>query len=105
MVGLTVGTIAFPHGPLGRDVATSYVDPQQTSRLYALISMLEAGGALLGGPVLAWCFNVGLSRQGLWRGLSWFYVAGLVLVALCWNSGCLAVGNSGMDDDSDARGI
>jgi len=48
MVGLTVGTIAFAHGPLGRAVATSYVDPQQTSRLYTLISMLETGGALLG---------------------------------------------------------
>jgi hypothetical protein len=32
--------------------------------------------------VLAWCFNVGLSRKGLWIGLPWFYVAGLVFLAL-----------------------
>ncbi|KAK4234330.1 general substrate transporter [Achaetomium macrosporum] len=82
IVGLTVGTFGGSHGPLCRAVATTYVGPQQTSRLYALISMLETGGALLGGPVLAWCFNVGLSKKGLWVGLPWFYVAGIVLVAL-----------------------
>jgi hypothetical protein len=82
LVGLTIGTIGSSHGPLCRAIVTSYVEPEQTSRLYALISMLETGGALLGGPVLAWCFNVGLSRKGLWIGLPWFYVAGLVLVAL-----------------------
>lgn len=82
LVGLTVGTFASPYGALCRAVATSYVEPQQTSRLYALMSMLQTGGALLGGPVLARCFNIGISRKGLWIGLPWFYVAGLVLVAL-----------------------
>lgn len=82
LVGLTVGSIGSSHGPLCRAIATSYVEPQQTSRLYALISMLETGGAMLGGPVLAWCFNIGLSKKGFWIGLPWFYVAGLVLVAL-----------------------
>ncbi|KAH6845774.1 major facilitator superfamily domain-containing protein [Chaetomium sp. MPI-CAGE-AT-0009] len=82
LVGLTVGNIGSSHGPLCRAIATSYVEPQQTSRLYALISMLETGGAMLGGPVLAWCFNIGLSKKGMWTGLPWFYVAGLVLVAL-----------------------
>ncbi|KAK4041221.1 general substrate transporter [Parachaetomium inaequale] len=82
LVGLAIGTIGSSHGPLCRAIATSYVEPQQTSRLYALISLLETGGALLGGPVLAWCFNIGLSKKGLWSGLPWFYVAGLVSVAL-----------------------
>jgi MFS family permease len=82
LVGLTIGTIGSSHGPLCRAIATSYVEPQQTSRLYALISLLETGGALLGGPVLAWCFNIGLSKKGLWSGLPWFYVAALVSIAL-----------------------
>ncbi|KAL2170673.1 hypothetical protein VTG60DRAFT_4515 [Thermothelomyces hinnuleus] len=81
LIGLTIGTLGSSQGPLCRAIATSYVEPQQTSRLYALISMLETGGAFLGGPVLAWCFNIGLSRKGLWTGLPWFYVAGLVLLA------------------------
>ncbi len=82
IVGLTIGTIGSSHGPLCRAIATSYVEPQQTSRLYALITLLETGGALLGGPVLAWCFNIGLSRKGSWIGLPWFYVSGIVLAAL-----------------------
>lgn len=82
IIGLTIGTFGSSHGPLCRAIATSYVDPQHTSRLFALISMLEMGGALLGGPVLAWCFSIGLSRKGLWTGLPWFYIAGLVLLAL-----------------------
>ncbi|KAK4120683.1 general substrate transporter [Parathielavia appendiculata] len=86
LVGLTVGTFGSSHGPFCRAVTTSYVDPQQTSRLYALISMLETGSALLGGPVLAVCFNVGLSKRGLWTGLPWFYVATLVLIPFA----CLA---------------
>ncbi len=82
IVGLTIGTLGSSHGPLCRAIATSYVEPRQTSRLYALITLLETGGALFGGPVLAWCFNVGLSRRGIWTGLPWFYVSGIVLVAL-----------------------
>ncbi|GAB1318260.1 General substrate transporter [Madurella fahalii] len=82
LVGLTVGTFGACSGPLCRAVATAYVEPQQTSRLYALMSMMETGGAVIGGPVLAWCFNVGLTKRGWWTGLPWFYIAGLVSVAL-----------------------
>lgn len=82
LVGLTIGTLGSANGPLGRAVTTAYVEPQQTSRLFALITMLETTGALIGGPVLAWCFNVGLSKRGLWIGLPWFYIAGLAIAAL-----------------------
>lgn len=81
ILGLTVGTFGAANGPLCRAVATAYVEPHHTSRLYALISMLETSGALIGGPVLAWCFNIGLSKGGLWKGLPWFYVALLVSLA------------------------
>ncbi|KAK0658491.1 major facilitator superfamily domain-containing protein [Cercophora samala] len=82
LIGMTIHTLGSGSTPLGRAISTAYVDPQQTSRLYAVISMLETGGALIGGPVLAWCFNVGMKKLGLWVGLPWFYVAGLVAVAL-----------------------
>lgn len=81
IIGLVVGTLGASHGPMARAIVTSYVEPQQTSRLYALISMLETGGILLGGPVLAFCFNVGLVHKGVWVGLPWFYVAGIVSLA------------------------
>ncbi|KAK0648378.1 general substrate transporter [Cercophora newfieldiana] len=81
LVGLTLGTFGSAHGPLLRAIATSYVEPNQTSRLYSLISLMETAGAVIGGPVLAQCFNIGLSKKGLWRGLPWFYVAALLCLA------------------------
>ena len=81
LVGLALGTLGSSNTPLLRAIATSYVQPDQTSRLYSLISVMDTGGALIGGPVLAQCFNLGLSRKGLWIGLPWFYVALLVSIA------------------------
>ncbi|KAK5662626.1 hypothetical protein OQA88_8540 [Cercophora sp. LCS_1] len=81
LVGLTVGNFGSAHGPLLRAVATSYVEPDQTSRLYSLMTMVETSGAVVGGPVLAKCFSVGLEKRGLWRGLPWFYITGLVCLA------------------------
>ncbi|KAK4221416.1 major facilitator superfamily domain-containing protein [Podospora fimiseda] len=82
LFGLTVGTLGSANSPLGRAVSAAHVDPQQTSRLFALISILETSGALIGGPVLALLFNAGLSKKGLWIGLPWFYIVGLAVVAL-----------------------
>lgn len=82
VLGLTLGTFGSANGPLLRAIATSFVEQNQTSRLYSLISLLETTGAMIGGPVLAQCFNIGLSKKGLWRGLPWFYVAAIVSVAL-----------------------
>ncbi|KAK0737885.1 major facilitator superfamily domain-containing protein [Schizothecium vesticola] len=81
VVGLALGTLGSANGPLLRAIATSYVQPDETSRLYSLISVMETSGALIGGPILAQCFNVGLSRKGLWIGLPWFYVALLLAIA------------------------
>jgi PCFT/HCP family folate transporter-like MFS transporter 1/3 len=82
LVGLTIGTLGSADTSFARAVATAYVEPHMTSQLYALTSMAETSGAFIGGPVLAWCFGVGLSRGGMWRGLPWFYAAGLLVVAL-----------------------
>ncbi|KAM7210330.1 general substrate transporter [Rhypophila decipiens] len=82
IVGLGIGTLGAANGPLCRSVATAFVEQHHTSRLYGLISMLETSGALIGGPVLAWCFNVGMEKGGLLKGLPWFYVAFLLVVAL-----------------------
>ncbi|KAM7192584.1 general substrate transporter [Naviculisporaceae sp. PSN 640] len=82
IVGLGIMTLGAANGPLCRAVATSFVEQHHISRLYGLISMLETSGALIGGPVLAWCFNVGMEKGGLLRGLPWFYVVMLLGIAL-----------------------
>jgi MFS transporter, PCFT/HCP family, solute carrier family 46 (folate transporter), member 1 len=81
VVGLALGTLGSANGSLLSAIATSYVQPDETSRLYSLISVMDTGGALIGGPILAQCFNLGLSRKGLWIGLPWFYVALLLAIA------------------------
>ncbi len=104
VVGLTVGTVGSSSGSFCRAIATGYVEKNQTSRLYALISLVETGGAVLGGPVLAWCFSVGLEKRGVWIGLPWFYVAGLVVVALVALSFLRAPKEKLGDEDAGGEG-
>jgi MFS transporter, PCFT/HCP family, solute carrier family 46 (folate transporter), member 1 len=83
LTGLFVGTFGGATSPLSRAIITEYVDAEHTSRLFALVSIVETVGSFFGGPVLAWCFDVGIERKGLWRGLPWYYISvlcGLVLL-------------------------
>ncbi|KAK2040027.1 major facilitator superfamily transporter [Colletotrichum somersetense] len=72
--GLVVTTFGSASFPISRALITGFVDPEHTSRLYALTSMADTLGSPLGGPVLAWAFSVGLEKKGGWKGLPWFYV-------------------------------
>lgn len=80
LIGLFIETFGAAASPLARATVTHYVEPEFTSRLYALIGMVEVLGAFIGGPVLAWCFDQGLKRKGLWIGLPWFYIAFISLL-------------------------
>lgn len=82
VLGLTVGTFGSASSPLVRAMITEFVEPEHTSRLYALTSMVDTLGSPLGGPVLAWTFSVGLEKKGGWRGLPWFYVS--LLAVIVW---------------------
>ncbi|KAK1474072.1 major facilitator superfamily transporter [Colletotrichum tamarilloi] len=84
LLGLVFQTFGSAHNPLARAMITEFVDPEHTSRLYALTSMVDTLGSPLGGPVLAWAFSVGLEKKGLWKGLPWFYVA--FLASLTWGA-------------------
>ncbi|GKT41044.1 MFS efflux pump atnC [Colletotrichum spaethianum] len=81
LIGLVVGTFGSASGPLARAMITEFVAPEHTSRLYALASMVDTLGSPLGGPVLAWAFSVGLEKKGGWKGLPWFYVSLLAMIA------------------------
>ncbi|KAH7152136.1 major facilitator superfamily domain-containing protein [Dactylonectria estremocensis] len=82
LIGLFITTFGAADSPLARATVSHYVQPEYTSRLYALITMVEVLGSFIGGPVLAWCFDRGLKRKGIWIGLPWFYVA--FLCSLAW---------------------
>ncbi|KAJ6438337.1 siderophore iron transporter mirB [Purpureocillium lavendulum] len=82
LIGLFIGTFGAADSPLARATVTHYVDAEFTSRLYALIGMIEVLGSFIGGPVLAFFFDQGLRRKGIWMGLPWFYIAFLCCIAL-----------------------
>jgi MFS family permease len=81
IIGLFIETFGAAVSPLARATVTHYVEPELTSTLYALISTSEIIGTFIGGPVLAWCFDIGLQKKGIWTGLPWFYIALLCLIA------------------------
>ncbi|KND93588.1 hypothetical protein TOPH_01530, partial [Tolypocladium ophioglossoides CBS 100239] len=82
LIGLSIGTFGAADSPLARATVSHYVDAEYTSRLYAFIGMVEVLGSFIGGPALAWFFDQGLRRKGIWTGLPWFYIALLCSIAL-----------------------
>ncbi|ODA79841.1 hypothetical protein RJ55_05438 [Drechmeria coniospora] len=82
LFGLFIGTFGAADSPLARATVSHHVDGRHTSRLYALIGIVEVLGGFVGGPALAWFFDQGLRRKGLYTGLPWLYVASLCSVAL-----------------------
>ncbi|KAM6486659.1 major facilitator superfamily domain-containing protein [Trichoderma sp. SZMC 28011] len=82
VIGLFVETFGAAASPLARATITHYVEPEFVSRLYALVSTSETIGTFIAGPVLAWCFDQGMKRKGVWIGLPWFYIA--LLSLLTW---------------------
>lgn len=81
-LGLFIGTFGAADSPLARATVTHHVQPEFTARLYALITMIQVVGSFIGGPVLAWFFDQGLKKKGIWMGLPWFYVS--FLCSLAW---------------------
>jgi MFS-type transporter involved in bile tolerance (Atg22 family) len=82
ILGLFIGTFGAADSPLARAAVSHYVEPQYTSRLYALIGMAEVTGSFIAGPVLAYLFDKGLKWRGIWTGLPWMYMATLSSIAL-----------------------
>ena len=82
LIGLVIGGLGAGSSPLSRALITHFVEPERTSRLYALIGMMEIVGGFFGGPVLAWWFDMGMRLGGLAKGLPWFYIAAVCSVAV-----------------------
>ncbi|KAK7403628.1 hypothetical protein QQX98_010593 [Neonectria punicea] len=81
LFGLFIATFGAADSALARATVSHFVQPEYTSRLYALIGMIEVLGSFIGGPVLAWCFATGLKHKSVLMGLPWLYVGFLCLVA------------------------
>lgn len=79
--GLFVSTFGAADSPLARATVTHFIEPEFTSRLYALIGMSEVLGSFIGGPVLALLFTKGLQWKGIFMGLPFYYIGFLCFLA------------------------
>lgn len=65
-----------------RTVITGLIGKQHVGTLYGLIAVASYGGALVGGPLIAKAFSVGLHVGGLWTGLPFLMTGALFFLAL-----------------------
>ncbi|KAE8351303.1 major facilitator superfamily domain-containing protein [Aspergillus coremiiformis] len=79
--GLALHSLGAGLAPLCRSLATSYLAPQDTSKINTLIGIVGTVGTLFATPALAWLFETGMKLKGAWLGLPYFGLA--ALFALC----------------------
>ncbi|KAG9653450.1 MFS general substrate transporter, partial [Aureobasidium melanogenum] len=60
-----------------RSFLTGLVEPNRVAELYTLVGVIDTLGLMLGGPLLAWLFQRGMQRGGIFVGLP-FVVLGLI---------------------------
>ncbi|KZF23301.1 MFS general substrate transporter [Xylona heveae TC161] len=102
--GITLHTFGAGLAPLCRSLATSYLAPQDTSKLNTLIGIIETTGSLFAGPALAWLFSMGMKLKGAWLGLPYFALAALFVLCLLVLFGVSAPQRDGAEDGYDGEG-
>ncbi|KAJ5697925.1 hypothetical protein N7488_011609 [Penicillium malachiteum] len=75
ITGLGIQSLGGGLGPLARSLANSFVSAEDISKLNTLMGIVETAGSLFAGPALAWMFEVGMKKDGLFIGLPYFGLA------------------------------
>ncbi|KFY38674.1 hypothetical protein V495_06427 [Pseudogymnoascus sp. VKM F-4514 (FW-929)] len=89
LVLTALAIFALGNGFMGmcRALLTELVPGDQVASLYAAVGVVEILGSIMGGPVLAKLYGIGLEWGGVWRGGP-FFVVGIVAMwcvgALLW---------------------
>jgi hypothetical protein len=82
MSGIIILTLSTGLGPLCRSLISNLVEPDKTSQLFTVVTIVEGVGSLPTGPFLAWTFSSGMRLGGFWSGLPFFFLGGFGLLAL-----------------------
>jgi MFS family permease len=80
-----------------RSLATSFVEPHHVARLMTFVSWIDVGGFMVASPLIAWLFERGVDRGGIWMGLPWLFCAavfGVVTVLI----GMISLGDNQLKD-------
>ncbi|KAJ5614789.1 hypothetical protein N7528_008443 [Penicillium herquei] len=80
--GLVLQASGAGLGVICRALAMSYIEPEDVSKINAMIGIFETLGSLFAGPTLAWLFAMGLKLKGIWFGLPYFGLAAGSLICL-----------------------
>ena len=79
---LAIYSLGSGLAPLYRSLATSYVVPQDTSKLNTIIGIVQTTGSLFAGPAFAWLFETGMKLGGPSLGLPYYGLAGSFMLCL-----------------------
>ncbi|KAJ5497819.1 Major facilitator superfamily domain general substrate transporter [Penicillium expansum] len=82
IAGLAIHSLGSGLAPLCRSLATSYVGPEDTSKLNTAIGIVITIGSLFAGPALAWLFETGMELGGVSLGLPYYGLAGSFVLCL-----------------------
>lgn len=82
IAGLAIHSLGSGLAPLCRSLATSYVAPQDTSKLNTAIGIVQTTGSLFAGPAFAWLFETGMKLGGTSLGLPYYGLAGSFMLCL-----------------------
>lgn len=102
IAGLTVKTLGAGLTSLCRSLATAHTTPANTAKLQTVIGIITTVGVLVGAPLLAWLFSLGMRLGGVMMGLPYVVMAFYLLItalALCFVKTTTPASSSALDDD------
>ncbi|KAJ5713640.1 Major facilitator superfamily domain general substrate transporter [Penicillium malachiteum] len=105
ITGLGIQSLGGGLGPLCRSLANSFVSPGEVSKLNTLMGIVETSGSLFAGPALAWLFEIGLKKGGLFIGLPYFGLAAAFLLCVLGLFFVRALAEEDHDGDDDCLSI
>jgi hypothetical protein len=81
---ITVYALGAGYSGTDRSLVTSFVERDQVSRLYAVLSILDTTGIVVSGPALAKMFSWGLALGEPWSGILFAAVLFSLVGVVIW---------------------
>lgn len=105
IVCMVVQTLGAGFVFAARSLITTLVQRNQTARLYTVIEILQAVGAIIASPTVTAFFQWGLDLGGFWVGLAWMVASGFfgLVAVVVWAFRVPGIRLEGDDEDDAER--